>query len=253
MRNHHGDDTAQVRAARAEDVPAVKAVTDAAYHPYIERIGVVPQPMEADHAADVAAGRVFVTGSPSWGWWWSRRSPAISSWTASPSTRGAHGTGVGRRLLHFVDARARDLGLGEIRPLHERDDVGEPEDLPEVRLRGRGAPGRRPLRPASTTASGWTEQAPASAVGPPGQGLCRLADLGASRRALVRLSRIRRLSVLFRGLCTVMRRIAASFSAYRVPRCHRGRRFRGEFLIGAGLSVAAVTSALSVACVTLWA
>lgn len=27
----------------------------------------------------------------------------------------AHGTGAGRRLLHFVDARARELGLGEIR------------------------------------------------------------------------------------------------------------------------------------------
>ncbi|GHA11047.1 hypothetical protein GCM10010389_57680 [Streptomyces echinoruber] len=39
-------------------------MTDAAYRPYLARIGVVPQPMEADHAADVAAGRVFVTGEP---------------------------------------------------------------------------------------------------------------------------------------------------------------------------------------------
>ncbi len=54
----------QIRPASAADVPAVKAVTDAAYHPYVERIGVVPQPMEADHAADVAEGKVFVTGGP---------------------------------------------------------------------------------------------------------------------------------------------------------------------------------------------
>jgi len=54
----------EIRAAVAADVPAVASVTDAAYHPYIARIGVVPQPMEADHAADVAAGRVFVVGEP---------------------------------------------------------------------------------------------------------------------------------------------------------------------------------------------
>lgn len=52
-----------IRPAVASDVPAVKAVIDAAFHPYIERIGLVPVPMEADHAANVAAGRVFVTGS----------------------------------------------------------------------------------------------------------------------------------------------------------------------------------------------
>lgn len=54
---------AEIRAAATADVPAVAAVTDAAYRPYIERIGVAPVPMEADHAADVAdvaAGKVFV-------------------------------------------------------------------------------------------------------------------------------------------------------------------------------------------------
>ncbi|GAA2197642.1 GNAT family N-acetyltransferase [Streptomyces bangladeshensis] len=93
----------------------MKAVTDAAYHPYIERIGVVPQPMEADHAADVAAGRVFVTGEPVVGLVVVEAFPGhlfLDSIAVHPR---AHGTGVGRRLLHFVDARARDLGLGEIR------------------------------------------------------------------------------------------------------------------------------------------
>ncbi|MGW1932714.1 hypothetical protein ACWCPG_25880, partial [Streptomyces sp. NPDC001919] len=56
--------THDIRRATSTDVPGVKAVTDAAYHHYIERIGVVPAPMEADHAADVAAGRVFVAGDP---------------------------------------------------------------------------------------------------------------------------------------------------------------------------------------------
>ncbi|WP_251070027.1 GNAT family N-acetyltransferase [Streptomyces sp. ISL-96] len=57
-------DDMSIRPATAADVPRVKAVTDAAYHHYIERIGVVPVPMEADHGANVAAGRVFVTGDP---------------------------------------------------------------------------------------------------------------------------------------------------------------------------------------------
>ncbi|MFF9239669.1 GNAT family N-acetyltransferase [Streptomyces sp. NPDC014801] len=104
-----------IRPAVAADVPAVKAVTDAAYHPYIERIGVVPQPMEADHAAEVAAGKVFVTGDPVLGLVVVEAFADhlfLDSIAVHPD---AHGTGVGRLLLHFVDAHARALGLPEIR------------------------------------------------------------------------------------------------------------------------------------------
>ncbi|MFD9330661.1 GNAT family N-acetyltransferase [Streptomyces sp. NPDC060065] len=104
-----------VRRAVASDVPAVKAVTDAAYHHYIERIGVVPQPMEADHAANVAAGRVFVTGEPVTGLVVIEAYEDhlyLDSIAVRPD---AHGKGVGRRLLAFVDARARALGLPEVR------------------------------------------------------------------------------------------------------------------------------------------
>jgi ribosomal protein S18 acetylase RimI-like enzyme len=115
MTDKDGNDTGRVRPAGTEDIPAVKAVTDAAYHPYIARIGVVPQPMEADHAADVAAGRVFVTGDPVVGL------VVIDAFAdhlfleSIAVHPGARGTGVGRRLLRFVDAHARALGLGEIR------------------------------------------------------------------------------------------------------------------------------------------
>lgn len=104
-----------IRPAVAADVPAVKAVTDAAYHPYLARIGVVPQPMEADHAADVAAGKVFVTGDPVTGLVVVEVRAGhlfLDSIAVHPD---AHGTGVGRRLLHFVDAHARALGLPEVR------------------------------------------------------------------------------------------------------------------------------------------
>ncbi|MEU5307229.1 GNAT family N-acetyltransferase [Streptomyces sp. NPDC021562] len=104
-----------IRPARAADAPAVKAVTDLAYHPYVARIGVVPQPMEADHAADVAAGRVFVVGEPVIGLVVIETHVDhlfLESIAVHPD---AHGRGVGRRLLEFVDARARVLGLPEVR------------------------------------------------------------------------------------------------------------------------------------------
>ncbi|MFI6015731.1 GNAT family N-acetyltransferase [Streptomyces sp. NPDC051243] len=105
----------EIRPATAADVPAVKAVTDAAFTPYIERIGVVPVPMEADHAANVAAGKVFVTGDPVTGLVVVEAREDhlfLDSIAVHPD---AHGRGVGRRLLHFVDARARALGLHEVR------------------------------------------------------------------------------------------------------------------------------------------
>ncbi|MFE4667783.1 GNAT family N-acetyltransferase [Streptomyces sp. NPDC056716] len=108
-------DDVRIRPATAADLPAVKGVTDAAYRHYIARIGVVPQPMEADHAAEVAAGRVFVTGEPVTGLVVIEAHADhlfLDSIAVHPD---AHGRGVGRRLLEFVDARARALGLPEVR------------------------------------------------------------------------------------------------------------------------------------------
>ncbi|MEU9449181.1 GNAT family N-acetyltransferase [Streptomyces sp. NPDC048277] len=105
----------EIRPAVAADAAAVKAVTDAAYRPYVERIGVVPVPMTADHAANVAAGKVFVTGDPVVGLVVLEEHDDhlfLDSIAVHPDT---HGRGVGRRLLHFVDARARALGLPEVR------------------------------------------------------------------------------------------------------------------------------------------
>ncbi|MEV8123766.1 GNAT family N-acetyltransferase [Streptomyces sp. NPDC085944] len=108
----------RIRPAVASDVPAVKTVTDAAYRPYVARIGVVPQPMEADHAADVAAGKVFVTDGPGEGVAGLvvvEARPDHLSLDSIAVHPDAHGGGVGRRLLRFVDAHARALGLPEVR------------------------------------------------------------------------------------------------------------------------------------------
>ncbi|MBV1942022.1 GNAT family N-acetyltransferase [Streptomyces sp. BV286] len=108
----------EIRPAVAADAAAVKAVTDAAYHHYIERIGVVPQPMRADHAADIGQGRVFVTGRPVTGLVVIRviRAPEAHLFLDSVAVHpDAHGRGVGRRLLTFVETRARALDLPEVR------------------------------------------------------------------------------------------------------------------------------------------
>ncbi|OIJ64153.1 GNAT family N-acetyltransferase [Streptomyces mangrovisoli] len=113
--NDATEDRDTVRPAVAADAAAVAAVTDAAYRPYIERIGVAPVPMRADHAADIAAGKVFVTGDPVVGLVVLERFADhlyLDSIAVHPE---AHGRGVGRRLLEFVEARARALGLPEIR------------------------------------------------------------------------------------------------------------------------------------------
>jgi ribosomal protein S18 acetylase RimI-like enzyme len=105
----------KIRPAGAADVPVVADVIDAAFRPYIERIGRVPQPMEEDHAANVAAGKVFVTGDPVTGLVVVEAFANhlfLDTIAVHPT---AHGRGVGRRLLRFVDAHARALGLPEVR------------------------------------------------------------------------------------------------------------------------------------------
>ncbi|GAA2808756.1 GNAT family N-acetyltransferase [Streptomyces showdoensis] len=105
------------RPADAADVPAVKAVIDAAFHHYIERIGLVPAPMEEDHAANVAAGRVFVAGEPVAGLVVvipEADHLYLDTVAVHPD---AQGTGLGRALMGWVEDRARALGLPEVRLL----------------------------------------------------------------------------------------------------------------------------------------
>ncbi|MFC8362747.1 GNAT family N-acetyltransferase [Streptomyces griseorubiginosus] len=105
----------EIRPAGPADVPAVKAVTDAAYEHYIERIGLVPQPMRRDHAANVAAGQVYVTGDPVAGLVVVEERTDhlyLDNIAVRPD---AQGQGVGGRLLRFVEAHARARGLAEVR------------------------------------------------------------------------------------------------------------------------------------------
>lgn len=104
-----------IRRATTADVAAVEAITDAAYTRYIERIGQPPMPMRADHAADVAAGRVYVTGQPAVGLVVVVPHDdhlLLESIAVHPDVAGS---GLGRQLLEFVDDHTRALGLDEVR------------------------------------------------------------------------------------------------------------------------------------------
>ncbi|MEU6081084.1 GNAT family N-acetyltransferase [Streptomyces sp. NPDC047108] len=104
-----------MRSATPDDAPAVRSVTEAAYHPYVGRIGVRPAPMDADVEADIAAGRVFVTGDPVVGVLVLAPQEdhlLLESVAVRPE---AHGRGVGGRLLDFAEAHARERGLSEVR------------------------------------------------------------------------------------------------------------------------------------------
>jgi GNAT superfamily N-acetyltransferase len=107
-----------IRAARSEDSETIRAIVDAAYRPYIPRIGRPPGPMLDDFSARVAAGQVWVL----------ENSPGhiagilvledqadamlLDNVAVLPAL---HGKGIGRALIGFAEAEARRRGHRAIR------------------------------------------------------------------------------------------------------------------------------------------
>lgn len=103
-----------VRQATSSDVPAVEAVVFEAFEPYIARIGIRPVPMEADYAALVESGQVWVaeTGDqvvcgavvliPE---------PGHLMLDTIAVGNDVRGTGVGAALMTYAEERARELAL----------------------------------------------------------------------------------------------------------------------------------------------
>ena len=108
-------DDKTVRPAIAEDEPAIRDCVLAAYAKYVGRIGRRPAPMLADYAAAIRRDEVFVSGEPICGVVVLIRAEdhvfleniAVAPWL--------QGHGHGRALMRFVERRARELGLPEIR------------------------------------------------------------------------------------------------------------------------------------------
>jgi ribosomal protein S18 acetylase RimI-like enzyme len=104
----------RIRLATPADLPAVREVVTAAYARYLDRMDRPPGPMLADYAAEVEAGRLWVTGEPVTGL--IELAPGdgslhIGNVAVHPS---AQGTGLGRRLLEFAEEQARQRGLNRL-------------------------------------------------------------------------------------------------------------------------------------------
>ena len=137
--------------ATADDLPAVIALTEAAYRPYTELLGAPPLPVTADYAPAIAAGEV-----------WLRRTPdrlagllvlalhaghaMIESVAVAPECQGQ---GHGAALLRLAETLAAEAGLAELRLY---TNARMERNIALYRAFGYREAGRRPnpLRP------GWT-------------------------------------------------------------------------------------------------
>jgi GNAT superfamily N-acetyltransferase len=95
-----------LRRATADDLPAIRAVIDAAYARYLTRMDKPPAPMLRDYGPSVEAGTTWITGSP-----------VTAVLTLYPRgdhlyveniavDPGAQGRGLGRALMEFAEQEA---------------------------------------------------------------------------------------------------------------------------------------------------
>ena len=106
----------QIRLADTEDVPAIRAIVEAAYELYVPRIGRAPAPVMADYPALVAAGETWVGVSDERVVGILVIRPAgdaleLENVAVEPACQGR---GYGRALIAFAEGHARDLGLRSV-------------------------------------------------------------------------------------------------------------------------------------------
>jgi GNAT superfamily N-acetyltransferase len=106
-----------IRPAVPDDTAAVREIVDAAYRPYIARIGKPPGPMLDDYAKRIADGQVWVLDEAG---------RIVGILVLEPLADGLlldniavapdrHGKGHGRALLEFAEAEAVRRGWHDIR------------------------------------------------------------------------------------------------------------------------------------------
>ncbi|WUI00566.1 GNAT family N-acetyltransferase [Spirillospora sp. NBC_00431] len=104
-----------IRPAIPADQPRIEEIVEAAYTPWAKLIGARPIPMDADYAAFITAGHVFVTGEGPDGLIVLIPEPnalLIENVAVAPDR---HGQGIGRALLAFAEDHARALALPSLR------------------------------------------------------------------------------------------------------------------------------------------
>jgi ribosomal protein S18 acetylase RimI-like enzyme len=106
-----------IRLADIEDRAAVEAIVEAAYAPYVPRIGRKPGPMLDDYAARIREGRVHVLEDEGvihgiLVLIAEEGSMLLDNIAVGPR---AQGLGYGRKLLEFAERSALDAGYRSIR------------------------------------------------------------------------------------------------------------------------------------------
>ena len=106
-----------IRLAVAHDLMAVQALVNAAYAPYIPRLGRAPGPMTDDYAASIARGEVYLIETDG-------MLAGLVVLIAEPDALlldniavapAAQGQKIGRRLMAFAEQMARQRGLSRLR------------------------------------------------------------------------------------------------------------------------------------------
>jgi GNAT superfamily N-acetyltransferase len=100
-----------LRRATAADLPAIKALIDAAYAAYLTRMDKPPGPMLRDYGPSVEAGTTWVTGSPITAvltLYPVGNHLLIENIAVDPS---AQGRGLGRALMSFAEQEAARRGF----------------------------------------------------------------------------------------------------------------------------------------------
>jgi ribosomal protein S18 acetylase RimI-like enzyme len=113
----------ELRRGRPDDVPAIAALVEAAYAPWVARVGRRPAPMDADHAGPVDEGVSWIAEADG----------RIAGVLEVRAGRGhllledvavhpdRQGEGIGRALIAHAEALAVEAGLPEVRLYtHER-------------------------------------------------------------------------------------------------------------------------------------
>ena len=105
-----------IRPARSEDLESIKGCAEAAYAPYVERIGKRPAPMVADFKARIEAGDLYVAEADGnligFIVFFPRRDHLhIENVAVLPSSQGQ---GLGKSLIAYAEQEARHRGIGAV-------------------------------------------------------------------------------------------------------------------------------------------